>query len=272
VEFLLEPFQHSIAQRALVEVVILGAVCGPLGAWVILYHQSYAAESLAHGLLPGLVLAALAGLPLILGAAAGVALAAALIALAARDSRIGSDVAVAVVITALFGAGALLALVPSSPARLEELLFGDLLGVSGAELAAAAALAAAVAAALALSHRGLALVAFDRQTAPVLGARPGLVELGLLLVLAVMVTAAVQALGNLLLVALLIAPAAAALRLCRRLGPAMALSGVLGVVAGVGGLYASHYLELAAGASIALAAIATFVLTLPVRAAPRQVG
>ncbi len=262
-DVLLEPFRHSIDQRALVELLILGVICGPLGAWVVLYRQSYAAESLAHGMLPGLALAAIAGLPLLLGAAGGVLVAALLVALAARDTRLGPDIAVGVVIAALFGAGALLALSPATPARLGELLFGNPLGVTGTDLVVAAVLAAAVAVLLALGHRSLVLVGFDAQSAPVLGARPQAVELGLLLVLALTVTAAVQALGNLLVVALVIAPAAAALRISGRLVPAMAIAAALACLAGIAGLYASYYLGIAAGAAVALAAVTTFLVTLP---------
>ncbi len=262
-DFLVEPFRQSIDQRALIELLVLGAICGPLGAWVILFRQSYAAESLAHGMLPGLVLAALVGIPLILGAAGGVLLAAGLIALAARDERVGADTAVAVVITTLFGAGALLALAPEAPARLGELLFGDPLGVTWDDVSVATALAVLVGLGLAAGHRSLGLVGFDRQSAAVLGARPSVVELGLLLLLAVTVTAAVQALGNLLVVALIVAPAAAALRLCTRIGAALGVAALFACLAGLLGLYASYYLGVAAGASVALAAVVIFAATLP---------
>ena len=126
-----------ITRRALLEVVILALALGPLGVWVLLHRQAYAAESMSHGLLPGLVLAALAGVPLILGAAGGALVAAGTIALAARDERVGADLGVAVAVSTLFGLGALLALSPAAPPRLEELLFGDLLGISGADLIAA---------------------------------------------------------------------------------------------------------------------------------------
>ena len=88
-DLLLDPLRSGIDRRALLEVALLGVVCGALGFWVVIERLSYAAESLSHGLLPGLVLAALAGAPLLLGAAGGVAVAAALIAVAARDPRIG---------------------------------------------------------------------------------------------------------------------------------------------------------------------------------------
>jgi ABC-type Mn2+/Zn2+ transport system permease subunit len=249
-----------ITRRALVEVLILGVALGPLGVWVLLHRQAYAAESMSHGLLPGLVLAALAGAPLILGAAGGALVAAGAIGLAARDRRIGSDIGVAVAVSTLIGIGALLALSPEAPPRLEELLFGDLLGIDSADLLAAAALAAGVAAALAAAHRPLALSAFDPDTAPSLGTSPPRWATALLILLGVGTVAAAPGLGSLLLVALIVAPAAAALRLTRRLGTALALAAVLAGAAGIGGLALSYYAELAAGASIALCAVATAIV------------
>jgi ABC-type Mn2+/Zn2+ transport system permease subunit len=245
-----------ITRRALAEVVILALALGPLGVWVLLHRQAYAAESLSHGLLPGLVLAALAGIPLVLGAAGGALVAAGAIALAGRDERIGGDVGVAVAVSTLFGLGALLALAPDAPPRLEELLFGDLLGISGADLAAAAGLALAVAVALAAIHRPLALTSFDPPAARSLGAPAARWQAALLALLGLGTVAAAPGLGSLLLVALVIAPAAAALRITRRLPAALALAVGLAVAAGVGGLALSYYADLAAGASVALCAAA----------------
>jgi ABC-type Mn2+/Zn2+ transport system permease subunit len=245
-----------ITRRGLAEVLILGLALGPLGVWVLLHRQAYAAESLSHGLLPGLVLAALAGIPLVLGAAGGALVAAGAIALAARDERIGADIGVAVAVTALFGLGAALALAPATPPRLEELLFGDLLGISGADLLAAAALALATAGALAAAHRPLAIAAFDRPAARSLGAPAARWEGALLALLGIGTVAAAPGLGSLLLVALVIAPAAAALRVTRRLPAALAAAAGIAVAAGVAGLALSYYADLAAGASVALCAAA----------------
>ena len=261
-DWLLDPFSGGLMQRALAEVLILALACGPLGVWVLLYRQSYAAESLSHAMLPGLVIAALAGAPLLLGAAGGVLAAAVAIALAGRDERLGGDVGVAVAIAALFGLGALLALSPDVPARLGELLFGDLLGVTTGDLVEAAALVAAVALALLLAHRRLALSAFDRAAAPSLGARPARWELVMLVLLAVCTVAAVRGLGNLLVVALILGPAAAALNLASRLPAALCLAAALAALAGVLGLLASYHWEVAAGASVALAAVLVFALSL----------
>ena len=130
IDALTDPLASGIGTRALIELVLLGAVCGPLGVWAVLYRQSYAAESISHSMLPGLVLASLAGIPLGLGAAAGLAGAALAIAAVSRRAEVSEDAAVAVVVTTLFGAGALLALSPEVPVRLGELLFGNPLSVS----------------------------------------------------------------------------------------------------------------------------------------------
>ena len=163
--WLTEPFGSPIVVRALVEVLILAVACGPLGVWVLLYRNAYAAESISHGMLPGLVVAALIGAPLVLGALGGVLVAAAGIALVAADRRLSGDVGVAVCVSALLGLGGMLALSAATPPRLQELLFGDLLGVDAGDLAVAGVLAGGVAVALAAGHRRLALVGFDRGSA-----------------------------------------------------------------------------------------------------------
>jgi ABC-type Mn2+/Zn2+ transport system permease subunit len=257
---LLDPLRSGIERRALLELALVGALCGALGFWVVSERLSYAAESLSHGLLPGLVLAALAGAPLLLGAAGGVAVAACLIALAARDPRIGPEAATGVAVTGLVGLGALLALSPESPQRLEELLFGDPLGVMHADLVAAGALAAGGGFALRALHRPLCATAFDAAGAGALGVRPALVRLALIGLVATAVAVAVQGLGALLALASLVAPPVAVRRHARSAGRAMAAGAAVGAGSGVAGIYASHHLGTAAGASVALALCAAAIV------------
>jgi ABC-type Mn2+/Zn2+ transport system permease subunit len=252
IDFLLDPLRSGIGGRALVEVVLVGAFCGALGFWVVTERLAYGAESLSHGMLPGLVVAALAGASLLLGAAAGALGAAILIALAARDERIGPDTGTAVAVTGLVGLGALLALAPDSPPRLEELLFGDLLGVTDADLAAAALLLVAGTAALAALHRPLTAVAFDPDAAAAAGLRPGLVRGALLVLLALAIAVAVQGLGALLVLAVLVAPPVAARRHAATPGRAMLSGALVAAVAGLVGIELSFHAGLAAGASVAL--------------------
>ena len=211
-------------QRAFVEAMVLGLACGPLGVWILLLKRSYAAESLSHAMLPGLVIAALAGLPLFFGAAAGVLVAASLSPHLARARR---DVGVAVVVSGLFGLGGILALSPETPPRLGELLFGDLLGVTDQDLIAA----------VVLSPRRARRARLRLPLAAVAGSSNGAerADLALLAILGVTTVAAVQGLGNLLLVALILAPAAAALNLANRLPQIIGLAAALAVIAGRGG-------------------------------------
>lgn len=255
-----EPFSQGIMQRALLEIAILGAVGGALGCWIVLSDLSYGAESLAHGMFPGLVLASLAGFPLLLGGAGGIVVAALAVALAGRIPGIGRDNGVAVVVTTLFGVGVLLALSPAVPAGIQGLLFGDILGTSTSDLVWGAALAAAVLVALRLLHWRLLAVGFDRTSARSVGASPLLADAALLVLLAVAVLVAVQGLGNLLVVAVLVAPAAAARLLTRRMLPMMALAVAIAVLAGLAGLYLSYYAKVAAGASVAGLMVAAYLL------------
>ena len=259
---LLDPWSLGFMQRALLELVLVGLAAGPLGCWIVFYRLSYSAESLAHALFPGLVVAALLGVPLVLGGAVGVIAAGAAVALAARVPGIDRDTSVGVVITSLFGLGAVLALAPATPPGLNGLLFGDLLGVSRSDLVTAAVLGAGVLVSLAALHRQLLVVGFDRSTARAIGGKPLLVDLALLALIAAATLIAVQGLGNLLVVAVLVAPAATARILTRRLAPMMLLSVLLAVGAAVAGLYLSYYANLAAGASVACVLVAAFLAAL----------
>jgi len=257
---LLEPWSHAFMQRALLELVVIGIVGGVLGCWVVFYELSYSAESLAHALFPGLVVAALLGFPLVLGGALGVLVAAAAVAVFGRTPVIGRDTSVAVVITTLFGVGVVLALSPASPPGLDALLFGDLLGVRTSDLVVAAIVAGLVLGSLALLHRLLLAVGFDRSSARAIGAKPLLADLSLLALLAVAIVIGVQGLGNLLVLAVIVGPAAIARMLAQRLSTMMAIASLVAVTCGVGGLYLSYYADTAGGASVAAVMVGFYVV------------
>jgi ABC-type Mn2+/Zn2+ transport system permease subunit len=266
------PWEDPILRRAFLAILLLGVAGGALGCWLVFYGLAYSAESLSHALLPGLVLAALAGAPLLLGAAGGIVVAAVAVALAGRTPEIGRDTAVAVVVTALFGLGVLLALSPDTPPRLGSLLFGDVLGLSDGDLALAALAAAACLGALWVLHGRLLVVGFDRGGARGLGVRATPVDAVLLVLLAAVLLVAVRALGNLLVVAVLIAPAAAARLVARRMAPMLLVAAGLAVLAGWSGLYLSFHAETAAGASVAAALVASYAAVAAGAAVRRAAG
>jgi ABC-type Mn2+/Zn2+ transport system permease subunit len=250
----------GIELRATLEVALAGGFCGALGFWVLSERLAYAGESLSHGLLPGLVLAALAGVPLMLGAAGGAIVAAGLIAVAARDERVGPDTGTAVAVTGLVGLGSLLALAPDAPPRLEELLFGDPLGANDADIVAAAALLVLGGLTLAALRRPLAAASFDPAGASALGMRPLLVRLGLLGLMATSIAIAVEGLGALLVLAVLVAPPVAVRRHVRTPDGAMAAGAVVAALAGIAGIQMSALVGTAAGASVALVLCAAAAL------------
>jgi ABC-type Mn2+/Zn2+ transport system permease subunit len=259
---MLEPLTEPFMQRAIAETTLLALAGAALGCWVVLYELSYAAESLAHSLFPGVVLAAIAGVPLLLGATPAIVLAGLAIALVSRLGGVGRDVSVAVVVTTLFGLGVLLALSPESPPGIESLLFGDILGVGDGDLISAAVLVGLLAIALPLLHGRLLAVGFDPGAARSLGLSPTLAEAALLVLLGAAVVVAVQGFGNLLVVAVFVGPAAAARNLTDRMVPMIAVAAAVAVLAGLAGLFLSYYAGTAGGASVALAIVAVYLLSL----------
>jgi ABC-type Mn2+/Zn2+ transport system permease subunit len=227
---------------------------------VLSERLAYAGESLSHGLLPGLVLAALAGVPLLLGAAGGALVAAGLIALAARDPRVGPDTGTAVAVTGLVGLGSLLALAPDAPPRLEELLFGDPLGATDGDIAAAAALLAGGGLLLAVLQRPLAAASFDPTGAAALGVRPLTMRLVLLALMATAIAIAVQGLGALLVLAVLVGPPIAVRRHVRTPRASMVAGALVAAAAGAAGIQLSALAGTAAGASVALVLCAAAAL------------
>lgn len=270
IEWLTEPLGQPIARRAIAELALIGLLSGALGCWLVLGRRSYSAESLAHSMLPGLVAAALLGLPLVAGGAAGLLLGALLIAFAERVPRLGHDAAVAVVVTSLLGLGVLLGLAPDVPAGLGELLFGDVLAVTGTDLALTAVAAALVLAVLAVLHPSLLAAGFDPIGARALGRSAALTDAALALLLAAATLVAVRALGNLLVVAMLVGPAATARVLTCRVPSMMALSTAVAIVAPAAGVLVSYHARTATGATVTLALVAAFALALAWRrVAPR---
>jgi ABC-type Mn2+/Zn2+ transport system permease subunit len=246
--------------RAFAEIALVGVTGAVLGCWVVLYRLAYSAESLPHAMLPGLVLAALAGAPLVLGGAGGLLVAGVCIALAARARGVEADTSVAIVITTLLGVGVVLALSPQTPAGLQGLLFGDILAATSLDVWLAAGLAALVLLALAILHWRLLAVGLDRLGARALGVSPFTVDTLLLVLLAGAVLVAVQGLGNLLVVAVLVGPAASARHFAHTLPPMMALAVAIAVAGGIGGLYLSYYVRVAAGATIALMMVGAYLV------------
>ncbi|MDG6103859.1 metal ABC transporter permease [Dactylosporangium aurantiacum] len=249
--------------RALVEAVLVGVATGLLGVQVVLRRLAFFTMAMTHATFPGVVVAAVVGVDLYLGgAAAGVAAA---LAVAALSRRRGHDpsTATAVALAAGFALGVVLLSAQRGFTRdLTAYLVGSILTVTTEDLAAAATVVAAVALSVAVAGRALTYTAFDRDGARAAGYRTGTVDLGVLLLVAAVVVTAVPAVGTILTVALVVAPAGAARLWTDRIGTMTAASVGIAVASTVGGLLLSRGWDVAAGAAISLTAAGCFAVSL----------
>src|SRR5688572_19493109 len=249
-------------QRALIEVVLMGLTCGLIGTYVVLRGMAFIGDALAHAIFPGVVIAFLLRADFFVGALLFGAITAVLIGAISRNRRVSEDTAIGVLFAGMFALGVvLISTIESYTGTLTSFLFGDILGVSVADIIASLVIGGLVLAALVFFHKELVLVAFDDDMAEAVGLPVWLVNLGLLLLIALTIVVSLRAVGNILVVAMLITPAAASRLWTDRLPVMMLLSAGFGALSGVIGLYVSYHTNLAAGATIVMVATIWFGLS-----------
>lgn len=259
-ELLLAPLDYEFMVRALATTAIASVVCGVLSCWLVLIGWSLMGDAVSHAVLPGVVLSYVLGLPFAVGAAVFGFVAVALIGAVRSTSRVKEDAAIGIVFTTLFALGLVLISVTPSQTDLNHVLFGNLLGVSRTDLLWVAILAAVVLATLLVKRRDLTLWAFDPTHAHAIGLNPAFLSALLLGLLALTAVVALQAVGVVLVVAMLIIPGATAYLLTDRFTTMLVVAPALALGAGVVGVYASYYLDTSTGPMVVLAQGAGFAL------------
>ncbi|NUQ87614.1 MAG: metal ABC transporter permease [Glycomyces artemisiae] len=258
-EWLTSPFEVGFVARALWGGLLVSAICGLAGTWVVLRGMAFMSDAMSHGMLPGVAVAALLGGNLLLGAAlSALAMAFGITALS-RSKRLSQDTGIGLLFVGMLAAGVIIVSRSQSFAvDLTGFLFGDVLSVQHADLVVlGCALAAAVLIAAAC-HRSFVALAFDRRKAATLGLRPGLAQGLMVGLLTLAIAASFHVVGTLLVFGLLIAPPAAVSLWADRIPVIMAGAALLGAAATAGGLLVSWHLGTAAGATIAALAVASF--------------
>lgn len=259
---------------------LVGLLCGVVGCYVVLRGMALMADSLAHGVLPGVAIAfaltaGAAGaepneLAITLGALAAALTTAAATGLILRRSGLREDTAAGVVFVFMLALGvAIVSRVDGYTVDLTSFLFGDVLGVESGEVLTTALLTSAVLALVAVLYRPFLLLSFDRKRAAALGVGVDALHMTMLVVLALAIVVGFRVVGALLVLGLLIAPPAAAALLTRRLPAMMAVSAAIAAASGPLGLIVSWHLDLAAGASIVLVSVAAFGVAVVLRPATR---
>ncbi|MBM2810288.1 MAG: putative transporter permease protein [Chloroflexi bacterium] len=264
---LTEPFQLTFMQHAFAASLLIGLTCGVLGVYVVLRRMAFIGDAVSHTVMPGLVAAYTQGWSLLGGALVSGIVTALGIGWISRRGLVREDTAIGVVFTGLFALGVVMISATKSFKDVNNLLFGNVLGVTPEDVAMIAGSALVVCAVLALLHKELELTSFDPIHAQVAGLNADVVRYVLLFLLVLAVVVGIQAVGVVLLSGLLITPAATASLLTNRLQRMMLLSVVDAFVSVTIGLYASYYFNVSTGGAIVLAAAAIFVVVSGVRAA-----
>ena len=263
-EWLFEPFQHVFMQRALAACVLVGFLNGFLGGFVMLRRMALMADSLSHSLLPGLavgvLLFGLAPAGLFFGALSAALLVALGAQLLSKGSRVKEDTALAILYTVAFSAGVVILSVVKVRVSLLHYLFGNILGVSNQDLWVSYGVVALVLPLLVAAERPLQLLLFEPSVARSQGIHAGFLNVALIVALVLTMVSSLQAVGVILLLGLLISPAATVYLLCDSYAALLWGGGALGVFGSVSGLWLSYWLGIPSGACIVLVLGAIFCL------------
>ncbi|CAB4745099.1 MAG: metal ABC transporter permease [Actinobacteria bacterium] len=266
---LLDLYDSGLLQRALLEAVLVGALCGAVGAHVVLRRLPFFTITVAHATFPGIVFASIIGLSELVGGLAFAALLVVVIYITTGDQNLDNNTAVGVALAGSFGLGVMLQSTQDGFSKdLTAILVGSVLTVDHRDVVITSVVGLVVLGALAGAHKELVFRAFDPDGAAAQG-YPRLLDLALLLAVAATVVATIPAVGTILAVALLSVPAMTARLVTRRVSTAMLAGAAYGAASGVLGLTASAEWDFAAGASIVLASAMLFVATYGVVGASR---
>lgn len=258
-QILVEPFHYAFMQRAFVAALAVGLLCSTMGTYVILRKLSFIGDGIAHASFAGIVIAYLRGANFYMGAGVVAVLTAVGIGFVHRRGRISLDTTIGVLFTGMFALGVYLMSQQRSYAiDLQSFLFGDILAVGPQDLWLILALSIVVCAAVIVLFRGLLYTTFDPVVAQASGIAAPAYEYALLVMLALTIVVSLQAVGIVLVAALLVTPAAAAYQLTSRFPSMMGLAALFGAASTVGGLYLSYYVRASSGATIVLLATLLF--------------
>lgn len=259
---LLAPYDFAFFQRGTVAATLAGALCGVLGVFVVLRGMSYIGHGLSHAVFGGAAASAVMSINFFVGAGIWGIISGVLIGRIARQKIIGADAAIGIVTTASFAGGiALLNRYGQARKSIEAVLFGSVLGVSWADIAAILAVSLAVGAVVLFAYRAFLFATFDPQVATVSGERVAAIEVMLMVMLSVTILVTMRVIGTLLISALLVIPAATARMVTNSFSRMLMLSPMIGAVCCLVGMNLSYHLDTSAGATIILVAAAVFTAT-----------
>lgn len=262
-ELLIQPLRYPFMVRGLLASLMVGTLCAVVGTYVVLRGMAFFGDALAHAILPGVAIAYLLGANLFWGALGMGLLTAVGIGYLSQQEQVKEDTAIGVIFAASFALGvALLSTVQSYSVDLTHILFGNVLGVSDADLRLTAGLGVTVLLTIVFFYKELLVISFDPILAATLRLPLNALQYLLLVLIALTIVVSLQTVGMALMVAMLVTPAATAYLLTHRLWHMMIIGAAIGATSAVAGLYLSFYVNVASGPAVVLVCTAIFVLAL----------
>ncbi|MTD25542.1 metal ABC transporter permease [Erwinia sorbitola] len=259
-ELLLSPFDFDFMNTALTISVIVAIPCALLSSFMVIKGWSLMGDAMSHAVFPGVVIAWIIGIPLVIGAFCAGLFCALATGYLKENSRIKQDTVMGIVFSGMFAAGLILYIAVQSEVHLDHILFGDMLGISTSDILQSGAIACVIALIIGVKWRDLMLHAFDPQQAKACGLNIRLLHYGLLSMIALTIVATLKAVGIVLSIALLIAPGAIAILLMRTFSSVMICAMLLSVTVCFSGTYLSFFLDSAPGPTIVVLFALLFII------------
>ncbi len=253
-------FQYGFLQKALLTSTMVGIICGVIGCFIILRGMALMGDAISHAVLPGVAISYMLGINFFFGAVFSGVITAIAIGFVSQNSRIKHDTSIGIMFTAAFASGIIIITMLKSSTDLYHILFGNVLAVRSSDMWITLGIGIIVLGAVYLFYKELLVTSFDETMGAAYGLPVRVIHYFLMTLLTMVTVASLQTVGIILVVAMLITPAAAAYLLTERLWVMIFLAAGIGVVSSVVGLYFSFTYNLASGATIVMAATAIFVL------------
>ncbi|KOR36835.1 MULTISPECIES: metal ABC transporter permease [Planktothricoides] len=263
-ELLSEPLQYAFMQRSLAIAILVGLICAVVGSYLMVQRLALLGDAISHSVLPGLAIAFLLGGNIFIGAFIAGVLSTVIIAWIHTRSPIKEDAAMGIVLSGFFALGITLitAIQKQNKIDLNHFLFGNILGVTADEVRDTAIITIVVLLVVIFLYKELLFYTFDPLGAESAGLPVNLLNFGLMVLIALTVVASMKTVGVILVLSLLITPAATAYLLVKQLHQVMILGAVIGIISSISGMYLSYYLNLPSGPAIVLVASSFFILSL----------
>jgi manganese/iron transport system permease protein len=259
-QWLLEPLGFEFMRNALMVGILVGILCPVVGTYLLVQRMALLGDVMAHSVLPGLAIAFFLRINILIGAFVSGLISALLIAWIRSQTRVKVDAAMALIFSSFFALGVLLITLLRNKLDLDSFLFGDILGVTQADVIRTAIITVFVLALVKLFYKELFFYTFDRLGAQAVGLPINGIYLGLMSGVTLTIIASMQTIGVVLVIALLVGPATTAYLLVKELHQMMGVGSLLGAIASIAGMYASYYLNVPSGPCIVLISFTFFML------------